>query len=344
MIIKNKNQIKNILLSIEKKIDIEIYYLIDYVHFYLKNDEEYNVFYIENGINLILIPYIKSPIKEQDGFYDIETPYGYGGPIISSSDISFIQNSWRLFLKLVKEENIIAGLFRFNPFYKIDNFLNLTSLSVIKERKVVILDLENTLDEIYSNFSKDNKSKIRKAKNSNLIFEQSNKYDDLIRFSKIYIDRMKENLALEMYLFDQKYFDQIFKYKSKFTKLYILKKESEIIGGAIILHNNQNAHYHLSSCKSEYFNLGPNNFLRYNIILDLKKKNLKAINFGGGKTNNTNDTLLTFKQKFSPNSLWFYIGKLVFNKKKYDQIIDDWELQYPQKKEKFSNFILKYKF
>ena len=59
------------------------------------------------------------------------------------------------------------------------------------------------------------------------------------------------------------------------------------------------------------------------------------INFGGGKTNDISDTLFEFKKKFSNDTLWFHIGKCIFNKSIYDDIIFNWGKKTMMKKRIF---------
>ena len=344
MIIKSAKKINDTISKISSTIEIDVYYLSKYVEFYKKKDNEYNAFFLEKGRDFFFIPYIKKLIHHKEELYDIETPYGYGGPIVNSSDKLFIKMAWEKFFLAAKKDNIIAGLFRFNPFYEISKFEGLKNLNLVKEREIVILDLNKSEEEIFNNFSKDNKNKIKKAYKSNLIFEVCNSIEQLNDFSKIYISRMKQKSALEMYLFSKKYFKKVLDSKNEFVKIYILKKQNEVIGGAIILKNKIYAHYHISSCKKEYFNLGPNNFLRHNVIKDLKKNKLRIINFGGGLTSDPEDTLFNFKKKFSKDTKWFFIGKCVFDFNKYKNIVKEWSLKNPDKELKYSNYILKYRF
>ena len=72
---------------------------------------EAQLFVYEEGDNIALYPYIKRSIyNEQDSsiFYDIETAYGYGGPIVKIEDIAF-ENAFEMnFLQHCQQENIIA--------------------------------------------------------------------------------------------------------------------------------------------------------------------------------------------------------------------------------------------
>ena len=44
------------------------------------------------------------------------------------------------------------------------------------------------------------------------------------------------------------------------------------------------------------------------------------------------------------NTLWFHIGKCIFNKSIYDDIIVNWEKDNDEKKNIFDKYILKYRF
>ena len=182
MINKTKNEIKKIINFLKKIIDLDIYYLETYVNFYLNEVSEYNIIFTENKGKIFFIPYIKSLIKNSKNYYDIETPYGYGGPIINTDDEKFIQESWNKFLYLLNNERIVAGLFRFNPFYNTQSFKNLEHLEIEKQA-IVILDLTK-VKNIYKNFPKITKNKINKTIKSKIFLNKCKNQNSYMNFLK----------------------------------------------------------------------------------------------------------------------------------------------------------------
>ena len=80
------------------------------------------------------------------------------------------------------------------------------------------------------------------------------------------------------------------------------------------------------------------------IIKFLNKNNYKFFNLGGGRSNKIDDTLFKFKKNFSDNLLDFYFGKMIIDKKKYNEVCTNWEKENPNKAIKFKNYVLKYRY
>ena len=104
-----------------------------------------------------------------------------------------------------------------------------------------------------------------------------------------------------------------------------------------------NAYAYLGGTLSSYFEKSPNTYIRNEILKELLFKGLKCYNMGGG--NSRNDSLYLYKKSFSVNSVsTFYIGGEIHNIKVYDEIVKQWSEKYPEKAQKYKNYILKYRF
>ena len=72
---------------------------------------------------------------------------------------------------------------------------------------------------------------------------------------------------------------------------------------------------------SDYMKLGANNIALYNIALDLCKKGYKKFHLGGG-FGGDDSPLLKFKKSFNKfGEADFYIGKKIWNEKKYKSLV-----------------------
>ena len=57
------------------------------------------------------------------------------------------------------------------------------------------------------------------------------------------------------------------------------------------------------------------------MILKAKELNIKFLNFGGGRTNDENDSLLNFKKSFSNILSEFYIAEKIYNYEIYSELV-----------------------
>ena len=97
----NENYLKGILPDLEKNDDIILFANIDEVK---------NFFWFVVSIKR------EVPIKGLGKvFYDLETPYGYGGPLTNSNCKNFLLESNLKYFNWMLSNNIIAEFTRFNP-------------------------------------------------------------------------------------------------------------------------------------------------------------------------------------------------------------------------------------
>jgi lipid II:glycine glycyltransferase (peptidoglycan interpeptide bridge formation enzyme) len=134
-----------------------------------------------------------------------------------------------------------------------------------------------------------------------------------------------DNVNSDKYLyFNEEYFLNFIDFLPDNHKLILARLNNEIIGGMILMIQNEFAHYHLSCRKRDFGKFALNNlFLNYAIKIS-KKNGCRVFHFGGGNSYDENDTLLKFKSNFSKNKLDFYIGKKIHNPEIYNTIINQW--------------------
>ena len=98
--------------------------------------------------------------------------------------------------------------------------------------------------------------------------------------------------------------------------------EGKIIAMSIMIFANGRLNYHLSGSDIEYRNLAPSNLLLYKAALWGCEKGMKTFHLGGG-VGSGEDNLFKFKIAFNRFSDYqFSIAKHVFDKVKYDELVD----------------------
>ncbi len=344
---EEKNWKKHISLLPENQQDI--YFFPEYYALH-KNygDGEAYCFVFEKDNELAVYPFLKNKVRteftgEETEYFDIQGVYGYNGVLSSSYKVDFINAFYDEFDAFCKKENIIAEFTRFHPL--INNFsFSENHMTVIKDRKTVWLNLTKTMDEIWKEeFSSKNRNMIRKAEKSGLKFRLGTREEDYLVFRKMYIDTMHVVNAKSYYFFNEQYFADFKSLINEKQNLLLAELDGRIIAGLLLMIEGKYAHYHLSARHRDYGKYAANNFLLEKAIQIAKEKGAEQFHFGGGNTVSEEDQLFKFKANFSKSRADFYIGKKVRNREIYDKVCAAWEQKHPELKEKYRNFLLKYR-
>ncbi|KKB40912.1 GNAT family N-acetyltransferase [Bacillus thermotolerans] len=288
---------------------------------------ESQVFRFENEIGEIKNQFIKReiPIKKDDKvYYDIVTPYGYGGPIITKclngKRDELVSHYFNAFDQFCKENSIVSEFIRFHPILNnVNDFKTIYSVSFL--RKTLGTNLKDYEDPVQSEFSKSCRKNIRRALNKGITFEIIERPEDIGEFKQIYYSTMARNEAADYYYFDDGYFDKVL---SLFREDIVIVKAlylGKTIAQGLYFVYEKKIHIHLSGTLSDYLYLSPAYILRYAITLWGKENGYEIIHHGGGRSNSEEDGLYKFKKGFAKNTEFdFYVGKKIWNVDVYKEI------------------------
>ncbi len=279
------------------------------------------VYFEKNGTR-IFYPFIKRPYLE---FFDIVTPYGYGGPVVEG-DLSLLKDFYSHINQLAKEQGIITEKIKCHPL-----LTPAKELSEIMElenvQQTTAVDLTSSYEEIRQGYSSSNKRNINKAKRKGVqvIVDEDLRY--LKDFQHLYEETMTRNEADTSFYFPDDYYEEQMKESILYEpKLLIARHEDKTIAGAIVLLGKQLAHYHLGASSSEYLPLRANNLLFDEMVQYCQKQGHSLLHLGGGTGGD--DGLFRFKSSFTNgNHFDFKIAKHVLDQDVYRQLTKDKTLQ-----------------
>lgn len=281
-----------------------------------------------NG-DIALYPFIKRSVVDpclKEKYFDIETAYGYGGPLVKSSHSGFIRKFEEMFLDYCRNEQIIAEFVRFHPLFHNETFFQ-KYIQILHNRCTVWIDLEKNLESIWmEELTAQNRNIIRKCIKNGLYVEESQNYQ---KFMAIYNETMEKVGAEKFYFFKPEYYEAV-RDNSQYVLLEV-KQGDELLAGAIFMGYGEYFHYHLSGSRKEFLQLAPNNLLLWEAVRYAKYHGYKKMHLGGGRTDSKEDGLFQFKSRFSSSFSNFYIGRRVHNQKVYDYLTKEWERRNHQK-------------
>jgi len=309
---------------------IDIYFDDHYGKLYERFDRGIaETFYYRSDHGIIKHHFIKRAIPVTIGgetYYDLVTPYGYGGPVIVDCDeemkSKLIIQFYDSFSEYCRDNKIVSEFVRFHPI--INNAADFGSLyNAVNIRKTLGTNLKDYEDPIQSEFSQSCRKNIRKALNKGVTFEVVQRPEHLREFKNIYYSTMDRNQASDYYYFDDQYFDDIL---SRFRENVVVVKanlEGNVIAQGLYFAYGKYIHIHLSGTLDEYLHLSPAYVLRYAIALWGKENGFELIHHGGGRSNSEEDGLYRFKKGFAMRTQFdFYTGKKIWNKAIYDLLCE----------------------
>jgi hypothetical protein len=256
-------------------------------------------------------------------YYDLISPYGYGGPVIHSyTDLDKLREEFEAsFTDYCRKNNIVSEFVRFNPlFQNQEPFKDM--YDVIYLRNTVGTDLKSFKDPFQEEFCATARRRVRKlTKDDRFSCVVTRNFDDVEDFIDIYRETMDRLNASDFYYFDDTYFYEL---KKKFgndlltTTVYF---EGEIIAMGLYFISGDIIHDHLNGTRAEHLKHSPAYLLKYTMMNWAKANGFSTIHYGGGVSNSPEDTVLKFKKRFSKNTEFeFHIGKKIWNRKVYNEL------------------------
>jgi len=328
----------------------DLYYTPEYYELYENNGFGKAIcFVFKIGKEIALYPFLMNSVnrlgfKLENDYFDIQGAYGYNGVISSSYSTAFRMGFFNELKKYCVNNNIIAEFTRFNPLLYNHEFSNY--LEVVNINKDILLSLNNSEKDTWDNFyDRSVRKNVNKAIRNGLTVKQFNgdEISDvwLSKFKEIYFSTLNRRKADTYYYFSNEYFSQWVQNMGKNSLFFFTIKSEKPISCELITYKNYHAYSFLGGTLSEYFNLRPNDLLKHCIFNHLRKIGVKNICLGGGVKEG--DGIYKYKKSFSKNgSQKFYIGKHIYINEVYEDVCMQWENKYPQKRDYYSNFLLRY--
>lgn len=306
--------------------DYEVFYLNEYVTAFMNENESNGIpilFYYEHEDDRAINVAFKRDVAKDNRFkqiiqegeyYDLITPYGYGGFWGEVTNPDALMSEYNNYCK---SNNYICEFVRFDLF---GEYCKYYDGRVVTRSHNVIRNLELPLDELWMEVKHKVRKNVNKANSNNLeiIVDYSGLY--LNDFLEIYYSTMERNSAESEYYFSREFFEMLDNMNNNIAYFHV-KYEEKIIATELVIYGANNCYSFLGGTNPEYFNLRPNDFLKYEIIKWAKQRELKNFVLGGGY--GSDDGIFQYKVCLAPNGIVdYYMGMKIFDEEKYNKLVD----------------------
>lgn len=309
----------------------DIYFEKDYGRLYEQIENGVcEVFEFQHPLGKVDHLFIKRPITIDAGdeiFYDITTPYGYGGPCITDCEDDHKSEVAEAFQHAFEEfclkENIVSEFVRFHPlFTNAQDFERCYELTF--RRYTTGTNLKDFDDPVKLEFSRSKQKCIKKALKAGVEYRVICNPSNLDNFKHLYFQTMKRRDAASVYYFNDEYFDKLLNYFGENVLVVEVLFEGKVIASGLNFVYGNFIHIHLSGTLQEYQYLSSAIVMRYALVLWGKEHQIELIHEGGGVTGLLDDPLYLFKKQFGKNTEFsFYVSYKIWNPGVYDLLCED---------------------
>jgi hypothetical protein len=246
---------------------------------------------------------------------DVTTPYGYGGPV--GTDIAgFFEpyDGW------CRERGIVSTFVRFHPLFENHR----RAPHAVYSSPTVSWPLEG---DLLGGMHGKHRNVVRKAQKAGVTVEVTPAPGDLLGFTALYEQTMRRQDAAGYYFFPAAYWERLAALGDRLVR-FDAAHDGRIVASALCLRGDRWLHYHLGATADSARDLGASNLLLYAAALWGQGQALYEFHLGGG-AGGEKDSLLAFKQRFSPDGRReFWVGKLVHDEAAYRRLSGGAEIDY----------------
>jgi Acetyltransferase (GNAT) domain len=269
-----------------------------------------------HGFHLAVLPAV--------GGFDIQSPYGYGGPVANSEDAGFLARAWNAYVDWAREAGVAAEFIRFHPLAQNTRFYG---GCIEEDRQTVWVNLQT--DDPSAEYQTRVRTAIRKAQKSGIKFECAGSDEIVSRFAMFYRAGMTAISASPFYLFDDAYFDQIARWPA--SRLSVCTFKGEWLSAGLFLYGDDCVEYHLAASSDAGKRLSASNLLLHEVALSAKAEGYLRLYLGGGSDPQPDNPLYFYKAGFSRNRAPFSVGTFCHDAARYEVLKKRWPDSYAAK-------------
>jgi hypothetical protein len=289
-------------------------------------------FVAEQQAECLFYPFFLRPIRRVGSelvprpAFDLETVYGYTGPLSTTTAPEFLAEAWQRFEAWCRDQYVVAEFLRFNPFL-VNHVWAGPNCLVSLDRQTAAIRLRGSEAELWSRYPSVQRNMVRKALSKGLTCGEVPLDQGLPSFQALYAASLERLHANAYYSFSPDYFACLSEELMPRMKLFFVRHDDQVAAAALFLIDNVRIHYHLAANNPEYGGWAANNLMLHTVALWACQAGCEWLHLGGGRTAADDDSLFRFKAGISTDQLDFRIGRRVHNQVAYKALCSTWMRQ-----------------
>jgi len=247
------------------------------------------------------------------GLRDLETPYGYGGPIAPDPAAFAVGlDAWR---RRQAAAGHICEFLRLYPFIATERMAEGFD-EFCFDRDTVVVDLRTSTEDRLAWYSQSTRRFLRKAEKAFQIRRLAP--EEYQTFRRCYEAGLQRSQARARYYFAEEQHRQCL--AAPWATAFVLEAEGEAVGAALFLSSRRLAHYHLAGLTDAGIAHHGLYLLLNHAFNYFAAQGQFWMHLGGGRSTDPEDTLMQFKRRFSDATIPFNTGALIFDRPTFERL------------------------
>jgi hypothetical protein len=291
---------------------------------------------LTDGPRFVVQPFVKRPLNDlpflhaqgvSERYYDLASPYGYGGPAFrcdGPADKDALMRAFtERFLEYCRSERLASEFTSLHPLLGGGGVLERSGIVGVEARKeVVYMDLAAPEAERWKGVRKGHRSSIAKARKSGVRVDRvaptRENFDEL---NRLYYMTMERNNADQRWLFPTEYFRNCYERLGEDrVSLFFAMVGPVIATASILIHDADTAYYHFSGSDEQLNPYCAGNLLVYEAADWARSRGYRRFHLGGGVSSSPQDRLFVFKSGFSDHRATLRTYHRVLDQVTYDYL------------------------
>lgn len=309
----------------------DVYHLPEYVSIECKRlQTPAEAIVVQEENKTIFLPYLLrsckefySPYREEREIFDIVSPNGYSGMILSQEAIgtpTFIHSALQEMIETLKKKNICSAFFRLHPILCSQYVEQLDTSIAPQDGVTVSVDLLQSEEKIWAHTRKGHQSTINKCKRLGLRARIIPFMESIEVFTSIYTETMNRVSATQSYYFNQDYFESLLNLGDK-LHCCIVESADQIVAASLFFECCGIVQAHLGGTRTAFMSQSPFSLLLHHVRLWAKERGNEFLHLGGGVGGSQEDRLFKFKSGFSRQQHDFHTLRLIINPDTYIELL-----------------------
>ncbi len=277
-------------------------------------------FLFQERDQIFLWPYYRVAIPAAPGFFDVNSAYGYPGPVGRGGQ-AFFQRAWHALLHHWQQSGVVSVFTRFNPLLQNVNILQgLTNpsgepaVASIRELGLTVsVDLSIPLDEQLRRYQKRLRQTIRKLYEQGFTVSEDPSLTHLPDFVRMYNQTMARLMSRPEYRLELDWFERFRAALGPHCRLLLCRHGGRLAAADLVLAYGPFVHSHFTGTCDEFVAYSPSKLLLDFTRIWGTEIGASSMHLGGG-LGARQDSLFESKSRYSPLTHPFHIGAWTLNK------------------------------
>lgn len=285
---------------------------------------------IADGKRIFFLPYLLrqcSDVIEQElpdeDLFDISSPYGYPGILISESAASspdFLREALDQLVSAWRSKQICAAFLRLHPILN-SNLHQIYSPDICQiTGETVGVDLNLSVEEIWKQTRSDHRKDINRLKQAGFVAKIVPFEKHIDEFIAVYQETMERVKAKSLYYFSRDFFSGLLSLEEK-LQLAIVEADGQMACTCLITECCGIVQTYLGGTRQRFLAQAPDKLLFDYIRLWAKERGNQVVHLGGG-VGGSKDGVYSFKAGFSKQRYPFLTLRLIIDPKNYEYLVD----------------------